>query len=137
MMLMKYKNEVNMKKEEFMLLMHFPNEWSELLMYPDELFYEQLKEYEIEKDDEGSEHYRNGAFHWWLRANPEKSILIKLTHLTFLDLEQLMADDVRSYIIKANYFDTDIEEIMKNLYIEKLYEKSLNRGGGCSLNNKS
>lgn len=125
---MKYKNEVNMKKEEFMKLMHFPNEWSELLMYPDELFYEQFKAYEIEKDDGGSEHYRNGAFHWWLRAKPEKSILIKLIHLTFLDLEQLMADDVRSYIVKAKNFDTDLEETMKKLYMKKLYEKAIDRG---------
>lgn len=114
-----------MKKEEFMKLMNFPSKWSYLLMHPDELFYEQLKEYKIEKDDEGSEHYRNGAFHWWLRVNPERSILIKLIHLKFLDLDKLMADDVRSYIIKSKYFDADIEGIMKNLYMGNYTENPL------------
>ncbi|MBF7992907.1 hypothetical protein [Rahnella laticis] len=48
-----------------------------------------------------------------VESKPGKSILIKLINLTFLDLEKLMADDVRPYIGKARKSDTDLEEIMK------------------------
>lgn len=57
-MLTKPKDGVNMEKKEFLSLMKFPDEWTELDMYPDELFTGQLKLYESENDRDGSEHYR-------------------------------------------------------------------------------
>lgn len=110
-----------MEKEHFLMKMHFPIEWITFNLYSDELFTSQIELYRKDNDEESSEHYRNGAFHWWLRRNPNKDILIKLIHLTFLDLEQLMADDVRSYIIKCNAFDNDLKGLMEELYIARLY----------------
>lgn len=99
--------------------MSFPDEWLEYDMYPDELFIIQFDGYEIGNED-GSEHDRNGAFHWWLKKKPNKEELMKLTRLTFLDSEQLMAEDVRSYILKASSFDKEVEELMKELYMNRL-----------------
>lgn len=110
-----------MKKEHFLMQMHFPIEWLTFDLYPDDLFAGQIELYRKDNDEESSEHYRNGAFHWWLRRSPDKEVLIKLIHLTFLDLEQLMADDVRSYIIKSERFDNELKELMKELYITRLY----------------
>ncbi|MDK9363398.1 hypothetical protein [Lelliottia wanjuensis] len=110
-----------MKKEHFLMKMHFPIEWITFNLYPDVLFKNQINLYREDNDEESSEHYRNGAFHWWIRRNPDKDTLIKLINLTFLDLEQLMADDVRSYIIKCEAFDNDLKELMKESYISRLY----------------
>lgn len=52
-------------KAEFMKLMRFPVEWANWEMYPDKLFDLQWKEYEP-GSERASEHYRNGALHWWL-----------------------------------------------------------------------
>lgn len=98
-----------MTKEEFILLMQFPQEWVIWNMYPDELSDTQLKGYEP-GHEKSSEHDRNGAFHWWLRRNPDKDILMKLLKLSSLDPDQDMATDVRSYICQANNAD---EEILK------------------------
>ena len=121
---MKPKLEVEMKKEIFLTLMEFPYEWLTFELYPDELFLGQLSEYEKYHDDDGSEHYRNGAFHWWLKKEPSKDILVNLTSLTFSDPDQLMAEDVRSYIIKINSYDEDVENMMKEMYITRLYSIS-------------
>ena len=43
-------------------------------MYPDELFTGQLKLYKSDNDSDGYEHYRNGAFHWWIKINPSNKL---------------------------------------------------------------
>lgn len=118
-----------MEKKQFLMQMHFPVEWLTFDLYPDELFIGQIESYQADNDGEFSEHYRNGAFHWWLKRNPTKEVLMKLIHLTFLDLEQLMADDVRSYIIKSDSFDNELIEEMKNLYMARLYLVAARREG--------
>ncbi len=115
-----------MTKNKFMELMRFSEEWEKSGMYPDELFLDQFNGYEP-GHEEGAEHDRNGAFHWWLKKDPSKEELIILTRLTFLDPDQHMAEDVRSYIIKARNFESETETLMKELYIERLVSVAAKR----------
>jgi hypothetical protein len=96
-----------MTKREFMKLLHYPSEWSLWSLYPDELFQIQLTQY-TPGDEEAAEHHRNGAFHWWLKMDPSADILIQLVKLTYLDPEQLMGEDVRTYIAKSPAFNSDV-----------------------------
>lgn len=97
-----------MTKEDFLKIMNFPIEWNIYGMYPDELYLLQIKDYQ-EGDEQGSEHDRNGAFHWWLKRDPNKNELALLIKLTYLDPDQLMANDVRGYIRQAKNYDCDLE----------------------------
>jgi hypothetical protein len=89
-----------MTKTEFLSLMKFPSEWDQWGLYPDELFQGQLNLYKP-GDERGSEHDRNGAFHWWLKEKPELGVLLKLLALTHLDSDQTMAADARKHIERA------------------------------------
>ncbi|MCR1320266.1 hypothetical protein ACKURH_21090 [Enterobacter soli] len=97
-----------MNKDDFLKKMNFPIEWIIYDMYPDELYALQITYYQ-EGDEQGSEHDRNGAFHWWLKRNPNKNELALLIKLTYLDPDQLMANDVRSYIRQAKNYDCTLE----------------------------
>lgn len=101
-----------MNKEEFLKRMHYPKEWLDWGMYPDELFEGQLALYKP-GDERGSEHDRNGAFHWWLKRSPTKEQLKKLVALSFLDPDSLMAEDVRGHIANAKNCDNEIRELLK------------------------
>ena len=94
-----------------MKLMQFPREWEELGMYPEELFEIQINHYKP-GHEEGSEHDRNGAFHWWLKKNPNKNELINLAILANRDPDKLMGDDIKKYIRKSKYYDKDVEKQM-------------------------
>ena len=89
-----------MTKLKFLEIMGFPKEWASLGMYPDELFEIQVSGYRPGHEQSG-EHYRNGAFHWWLHKEPAPEQLIVLTGLSMLDPDQLMAGDIRNYIVKS------------------------------------
>ena len=104
----------NITKQEFLKLMQFPNEWVELDMYPPdkEFFKGQLDAYEPGQE-KASEHFRNGAFHWWLKRNPSKATLKKLAMLVNVDSYKPMADDVRKYIAKSPQCDDDIRRLIK------------------------
>lgn len=82
-----------MTKTEFMVLMRFPAEWDLLHMYPDDLFAIQRAGYEP-GHEEGSEHDRNGAFHWWLRQGTTPAQLLNLYHLAALDPDKPLGADV-------------------------------------------
>lgn len=86
-----------MKKIDFIMLMSFPMEWLYFDMYPDSLFLKQLNGYTV-GHEESSEHDRNGAFHWWLKANPPKDELMKLVRLAFLDPDQFLSEDIIRHI---------------------------------------
>lgn len=100
--------------------MKFPDKWAELDMYPDKLFTGQLKLYKSDNDSDGYEHDRNGAFHWWIKINPNNLFLLNLVKLSFLDPDQLMGEDIRSYIIKQINYDEKVEGMMKEMYIQNL-----------------
>lgn len=97
-----------MNKQEFLALMNFPKEWDLWGMYPDELFQGHLALYK-KGDEKGSEHDRNGAFHWWLKQDPSIEILKKLLELTYLEPEKYVAEDIRKYIRNSKYYSASIE----------------------------
>ena len=86
-----------MTKDEFLQLMRFPIEWDSLGMYPQELFEAQVARYEP-GDERGSEHDRNGAFHWWLRKGLTKHQVELLRRLSHLDPDPLLGQDMRRYL---------------------------------------
>ena len=88
--------------------MRFPKEWQLLEMYPDEVFELQVAEYEP-GHEESAEHYRNGAFHWWLARKPSKEHLLNLARLITRDPEQQMAEHLKTYVRQATHFDSEIE----------------------------
>lgn len=96
-----------MTKHEFLSLMQFPKEWLDWGLYPDELFEVQLAGYQPGHET-GSEHDRNGAFHWWLRQEPSAEVLVSLAKLTFLDSDSFMASDVRNHIKKSKHFNAEV-----------------------------
>lgn len=101
-----------MNQSEFLQLMRYPKEWVLWDMLPEEVVRVQLAEYEP-GSERASEHYRNGTFHFWLRQEPSKEILIKLARLSFLDPDPLMAEWLRNdYIAKA---ENDDEEVLSLL----------------------
>lgn len=99
-------------KDEFLVLMKFPREWVSLDMYPDELWDLQREGYRP-GHEVGSEHDRNGAFHWWLKRVTRKEQLLKLVQLSFLDPDQVMARDVRRYIRKNAHADADVLTVIE------------------------
>lgn len=97
-----------MTKDEFIRRMQYPREWVEWAMLPDELLDEQIAECG-RGGDWASEHYRNGAFRYWLRRRPSKDVLLKLVRLSFLDPDPLMAYSLRKdYIAKAENADEEV-----------------------------
>lgn len=103
-----------MTKAEFLRLMRFPSEWDTFGMYPDDLFQSQMSNYQV-GHEEGSEHDRNGAFHWWLRRDLRKEQLEKLLRLTVLDPDPALGADVRTYIRKAPAFDNELAVLESTL----------------------
>jgi len=104
-------------KNEFLKLMNFPNDWLQLDMYPDGLFAVQLAGY-VPGHEHGSEHDRNGAFHWWLRKKPTKAELENLVRLAAADPDALLGNDVLQYIREADAYDEQIAALETLLLIE-------------------
>ncbi|MEM7401394.1 MAG: hypothetical protein AAF304_05530 [Pseudomonadota bacterium] len=97
--------------------MDFPNEWSDWEMYPDDLFIDgQLSSYTKGSED-ASEHYRNGAFFWWLKKEPTKAQLLMLVKLTYLDPDEHVGKYVRGKILEANNCDEEIKQSIDNDWI--------------------
>ena len=96
-----------MGRTEFLALMSFPRGWWSSDLYPDELWEGQLAVYEP-GNEEASEHFRNGAFHWWLKRSPDKALLLKLVELSFMDPDPIMASDVRRYIRNSRNVDQEV-----------------------------
>ena len=86
-----------MTKAEFLVLMQFPEAWASLNMYPDELAHEQIERYRL-GHEEGSEHDRNGAFHWWLRRSPNQEQIANLKKLSYLDPDRKLGADMRQHL---------------------------------------
>jgi len=77
--------------------MRFPIEWDTLGMYPQELAKLQIELYEP-GHEQGSEHDRNGAFHWWLRQGPARRQVENLRRLAELDPDRLLGQDMLRYL---------------------------------------
>ena len=86
-----------MTRDEFLHLLHFPDEWDALGMYPQELAELQIGRYEP-GHEQGSAHDRNGAFHWWLRRGPTRAQVANLRRLAELDPDPLLGRDMLLYL---------------------------------------
>jgi hypothetical protein len=80
-------------------------------MYPQELFDIQIKSYKPGNEN-AAEHHRNGAFHWWIAANPKEKQLVKLILLTLRDPDQLMAADIRKHIARIPNLPQNLVELV-------------------------
>ena len=103
-----------MDSESFLELMNFPRAWQEWGMFPPELADSVVEKYK-KGDEAGSEHDRNGAFHWWLRQSPGVSVLVKLVKLSALDPDPLMARDVRRYIRSSVNADDHVRRMIDEI----------------------
>jgi hypothetical protein len=99
-------------KSKLAELLHFPKEWLEWKMYPDEVFLEHRREFQP-GDEAGSELNRNGVFHYWLSKNLTEDQIIKLIKLSQLDPDPSMADDVRRHIQKHKNCTPKIKKMLE------------------------
>ena len=79
--------------------MKYPSEWMEWDMFPHELFNIQISNYEV-GHERSSEHYRAGAFSWWIENSPSKEKLLCLVKLSYLDPDPLMGGSIREELDK-------------------------------------
>lgn len=100
-----------MTTEEFLLLMRFPPEWRKWGMYPDDLAAEQREGYQPGHEN-APEHDRNGAFHWWIRRNPDAQQISLLIKLAFLDPDRVMGDNVLEHLRGCRCFGPDHEGLI-------------------------
>lgn len=91
------------QREAFMNLMLFPLEWEMWEMYSDELFAVQLADYSP-GSEEASEHFRYGAFLWWLSKDLSQNQKEQILQLTHLDPDQIMASDIRERLAKRGRY---------------------------------
>ena len=82
-------------KQRFVDLMRYPQAWLSWGMYPDALFQLQVSNYEP-GSEAAPEHYRYGAFRWWVSRSLSEKHIAKYVALTFLDSDQVMANAARS-----------------------------------------
>jgi hypothetical protein len=78
-----------------MKLMKFPSDWDE--MYPEELFAIQVNAYEPGAEN-AAEHFRFGAFLWWLRKNLTQQQLNKIRKLAEVEEDYGVRDEVLGMI---------------------------------------
>ncbi len=84
-----------MCKIQFVNKLNFPDEWLKWGMYPDDLFRIQLQDYEPGTES-SSEHYRYGAFQWWLHQPLTTEIINQYIDLTYLDPDEGMGEAARN-----------------------------------------
>jgi len=94
-------------------VMQFHSKLLEYGMLPEELVNQLCASYELGMEA-ASEHDRNGIFHWWLRSAPSKDVLLKLVELSFLDPDQLMAEDVRAHIARSASCDEEVLRLIRS-----------------------
>lgn len=110
-----------MRKDVFVQLMKYPEQWLQWGMLPDELLRVQMAD-DSPGSEQAAEHYRNGAFHFWLRTAPNKDILLTLARLSFLEPDQLMAQEWRKDLLaKAESAD---EEVLRLLQVQIVREEA-------------
>jgi hypothetical protein len=87
-----------MNKVQFASALNFPSIWLEAGLLPDELFDlqvgELLREYGGSKPDGGTEHWRYGAFLYWLKKDLDFKTLDALFDAAFKDPDPSMAGNV-------------------------------------------
>lgn len=113
-----------MDKAGFIRLMDYPKEWSDWGYLPDTYIGDQIRDWLSEHGADqpnsgevaGSEHYRFGAFLYWLKQEPQTGQLEKLLALTYLDKDQVMANDVRRMIARAKFASPEMRLLADEKY---------------------
>jgi hypothetical protein len=100
-----------LNKEQFAELMQFPKAWLAWGMYNDELFKIQLADCEPRSED-APEHYRYGAFRWWLGRTLTNEELTKYVALTFLDPDQAMAGSARRDLASSKALSPELRALI-------------------------
>ena len=93
-----------MNKSSLSNLLDYPSVWLDEELLTDELFNIQAaelqKEYGNDAPKGGTEHWRYGAFHYWLTRNIETDVLAKLLEAANVDPDQPMAGAAIKDIVK-------------------------------------
>jgi hypothetical protein len=88
-----------MDRESYLRLMHFPPEWSDWNMLPDNVIDGLVASYEPGHEN-ASEHDRHGVFQWWIRMGATEDQLVALARLAWLDPDEPMGNYVRECMDK-------------------------------------
>ena len=97
-------------KNKFAEILHFPKEWLEGKMYPEELFLEHRKLFQPGND---SENERNETFHHWLSRELTEVQLLRLIKLSQLDPDPSMASNVRDHINKHKNCTPKVKKLLE------------------------
>ena len=90
-----------MNKLDFLKLMEFPEAWRD--MYPDELYNIQLGCYKP-GDERSPEHFRYGAFLWWLKNRLSHDDIVKIKNLAEQEEEFGIRDEILGMIRNAEAY---------------------------------
>jgi len=93
-----------MNKLSFAKLLNYPAIWLDMNLLTDELFEFQSHEFQKEYGNRipkgGTEHWRYGAFHYWLARDIDSKVLWRLLEAASVDPNQAMAGAAIKDIIK-------------------------------------
>jgi hypothetical protein len=125
-----------MDLREFAAQLAYPDVWLQLDLLPGDLYAAQLLELLNEGGTTGApEHYRYGAFHYWLRRDPQEERLAQLVEAASLDPDKAMAgaalkDIVSSSGSTARILDSAVKVAAKSSeyrvtleILEEMYDK--------------
>jgi len=99
-------------KNKMAEILHFPKEWLEWKMYPDEKFLAHRKLFQPGNESD-SENERNETFHHWLSRELTEDQLLKLTRLSHLDPDPSMAEDIRRHINKHKNCTPKVKQLLQ------------------------
>jgi hypothetical protein len=112
-----------MDKAHFIQHMGYPKEWLGgylLDAYLEDQITGWLSEHEADRsltgEAPGSEHYRYGAFLYWLKRDPSLPQLEKLLALSYLDKDQVMATDAHRRIARAKLASPEMRFLADEKY---------------------
>lgn len=101
-----------MDKAQLAKVLNYPQIWLEANLFTDELFSIQAPEFQREYGGRvpsgGTEHWRYGAFHFWLKRNIDVAVLERLLDAATVDPDQPMAGAAIRYIVAHPSSDRSI-----------------------------
>lgn len=99
-------------KSKLAEILHFPKEWLEWKMYPDEMFLAHRKQFQPGNESD-CENERNETFHHWLSRELTEDQLLKLVKLSQLDPDPLMAENIRTHISKHKNCTPNVKKLLE------------------------
>ena len=99
-------------KNKLAEILHFPKEWLEWKMYPQEMFLEHRKLFQPGNESD-SENERNETFHHWLSRELTEDQLLRLIKLSQLDPDPTMSSNVRDHINKHKNCTPKVKKLLE------------------------